>query len=122
MYLSEVMESLRQEKQLEPIQVFKDEDGKWLWPGYGDNSRVLEWVFHRVTGKADAQDTPIGFVPAPDAIDIEGLSVSKEDMHTHIRESLTGRKRANLFKLCLPCRPLAERMRLHYLPHGCWRS
>jgi len=58
----------------------KDEDGKWLWPGYGDNSRVLEWVFNRVTGKADATDTPIGYVPSPDAIDIEGLSVTKEDM------------------------------------------
>src|SRR5580704_7736867 len=59
----------------------KDTDGKWLWPGYGDNSRVLEWVFNRDTGKADATDTPIGYVPGPDAIDIEGLSVTKEDMH-----------------------------------------
>jgi phosphoenolpyruvate carboxykinase (GTP) len=58
----------------------KDADGKWLWPGYGDNSRVLEWVFNRVTGKAEATDTPIGWVPSPDAIDIDGLSVSKADM------------------------------------------
>jgi phosphoenolpyruvate carboxykinase (GTP) len=58
----------------------KDADGKWLWPGYGDNSRVLEWVFHRVTGKSDAVDTPIGWVPSTDAIDIEGINVSKADM------------------------------------------
>jgi phosphoenolpyruvate carboxykinase (GTP) len=58
----------------------KDANGKWLWPGYGENSRVLEWVFHRVTGKADAVDTPIGFIPTPDAIDIEGLDVTKADM------------------------------------------
>ena len=46
--------------------------GKWLWPGYGENSRVLEWVFDRVAGKAEAEDTPIGWVPTPDAIDIDG--------------------------------------------------
>jgi phosphoenolpyruvate carboxykinase (GTP) len=63
----------------------KDAEGKWLWPGYGDNSRVLEWVFNRVTGKADAQDTPIGWVPGPDAIDIDGLSVTKDDMAELLR-------------------------------------
>ena len=58
----------------------KDADGKFLWPGYGENSRVLEWVFNRVTGKAEAVDTPIGWLPAPGAIDIEGVDVTKEDM------------------------------------------
>jgi phosphoenolpyruvate carboxykinase (GTP) len=58
----------------------KDAEGKWLWPGYGDNSRVLEWVFNRVTGKADAIDSPIGWIPTSDAIDIEGLSVTTADM------------------------------------------
>jgi len=58
----------------------KDADGKFLWPGYGDNSRVLEWVFERISGRGEAVETPIGNVPAPGAIDIEGLSVSKEDM------------------------------------------
>jgi phosphoenolpyruvate carboxykinase (GTP) len=63
----------------------KDADGKWLWPGYGDNSRVLEWVFERVSGRGEAVETPIGFVPAPGAIDIEGLSVSKEDVEELLR-------------------------------------
>ncbi len=63
----------------------KDEDGRWLWPGYGDNSRVLEWVFERVTGEGEAVDTPIGLVPAPGAIDLEGLDVSKEDMDELLR-------------------------------------
>ena len=42
----------------------KDEDGRWLWPGYGENSRVLEWVFERVSGTGEAVETPIGYVPA----------------------------------------------------------
>ena len=58
----------------------KDEDGRWLWPGYGENSRVLEWVFERVSGKGEATETPIGFVPAPGAIDTDGLDVSEADM------------------------------------------
>ncbi len=58
----------------------KDENGKWLWPGYGENSRVLEWVFERVSGKGEAKETPIGWVPAADAIDTNGLDVSDEDM------------------------------------------
>jgi phosphoenolpyruvate carboxykinase (GTP) len=63
----------------------KSADGKWLWPGYGDNSRVLEWVFNRVTGKVDAGDTPIGWVPEPGDIDIEGLEVNQEDMDELLR-------------------------------------
>ena len=58
----------------------KDEDGRWLWPGYGENSRVLEWVFERVSGNAEAVDTPIGFLPTPEAINTDGLDVSPEDM------------------------------------------
>ncbi len=58
----------------------KGEDGRWLWPGYGDNSRVLEWVFDRVSGGGEAVETPIGYVPAPGAIDVSGLDVSAEDM------------------------------------------
>jgi len=58
----------------------KDEDGRWLWPGYGENSRVLEWVFERVSGKGDAVETPIGFVPAKGAINTDGLDVSEADM------------------------------------------
>ncbi len=58
----------------------KDENGRWLWPGFGENSRVLKWIFERVAGKADAQKTAIGYMPTIDGIDTDGLDVSKEDM------------------------------------------
>ncbi len=58
----------------------KAADGRWLWPGYGENSRVLEWVFERVAARADARDTAIGSVPTLDAIDVNGLNVSTQDM------------------------------------------
>jgi len=58
----------------------KGADGRWLWPGYGENSRVLEWVFERSAGRGDAVETPIGFVPSDTALNIEGLDVTVEDM------------------------------------------
>jgi phosphoenolpyruvate carboxykinase (GTP) len=58
----------------------KDADGKYLWPGYGDNSRVLKWVLERIAGKGEGVDTPIGLVPAPGAIDLNGLDISHEQM------------------------------------------
>jgi phosphoenolpyruvate carboxykinase (GTP) len=56
----------------------KDDDGKFLWPGFGENSRVLAWIFRRCEGKADAVETPIGFVPTADGIDLTGLELSDE--------------------------------------------
>ena len=58
----------------------KDENGKWLWPGFGDNSRVLKWIVERVSGKGKAVQTPIGYMPTPGAIDLEGLDVPAKDM------------------------------------------
>jgi len=58
----------------------KTPDGKWLWPGYGENSRVLKWVFERAAGAGKAQETPIGYMPTVDAIDHSGLKVSDADM------------------------------------------
>ena len=58
----------------------KDADGKWLWPGYGENSRVLEWVFERVAGRGEATETPIGFVPTTEALNVEGLDLSEADL------------------------------------------
>ena len=58
----------------------KTADGKWLWPGYGENSRVLKWVFERVSGKGKAKETPIGYMPTEDAIDTTGLNISAADM------------------------------------------
>jgi phosphoenolpyruvate carboxykinase (GTP) len=60
----------------------KSADGRYLWPGFGDNSRVLEWVFERVNGEGRAVRTPIGWVPDASAIDREGLDVTDEDMET----------------------------------------
>jgi phosphoenolpyruvate carboxykinase (GTP) len=54
------------------------DDGKFLWPGFGDNLRVLKWILERCEGGGDAVDTPIGLVPTPDALDRNGLSISRE--------------------------------------------
>ncbi|MGK2949665.1 MAG: phosphoenolpyruvate carboxykinase domain-containing protein, partial [Acidimicrobiales bacterium] len=58
----------------------KGDDGKFLWPGFGDNSRVLKWIVERVAGTADAHDTPIGRVPSPAAIDTTGLDIDPDVM------------------------------------------
>ena len=58
----------------------RDDDGSFLWPGFGENSRVLKWVIERLEGKVDAVETPIGLVPAPGAIDTHGLDVTEEQM------------------------------------------
>jgi phosphoenolpyruvate carboxykinase (GTP) len=58
----------------------KDADGKFLWPGYGENSRVLEWIFRRCDGDAEAVETPIGLVPAEGEINLDGLEVSDDAM------------------------------------------
>jgi phosphoenolpyruvate carboxykinase (GTP) len=58
----------------------KDEDGKFMWPGYGENSRVLAWVFRRCEGSAEAVETEIGLVPAEGEIDTSGLEVAPETM------------------------------------------
>lgn len=58
----------------------KDEKGKWLWPGYGENSRVLKWIVERVLGTGKAVKTPIGYMPAEEAIDRSGLDVSDAEM------------------------------------------
>lgn len=51
----------------------KDENGKWLWPGFGDNIRVLKWIFERCEGTANAVKTQIGYLPDIESIDISGL-------------------------------------------------
>jgi phosphoenolpyruvate carboxykinase (GTP) len=60
----------------------RDEDGRYIWPGFGENSRVLKWVFERVDGKSSARPTPIGLLPAPDAIDTTSLEISPDDLAT----------------------------------------
>ncbi len=58
----------------------KSDDGRWLWPGYGENSRVLEWVFERTAGRGEAVETAIGYVPTTSAINVEGLNVTPADL------------------------------------------
>ena len=58
----------------------KDDDGGWLWPGFGENSRVLKWIVERVSGKSEAVETPIGYLPASGAIDTSGLDVTNDQM------------------------------------------
>jgi phosphoenolpyruvate carboxykinase (GTP) len=63
----------------------KDASGRFLWPGFGENSRVLAWVFRRCDDEADAVDTPIGRVPAPGALDVDGLDVPAEALAELLR-------------------------------------
>lgn len=58
----------------------KDAQGHWMWPGYGENSRVLSWVFARLEGEIGAQETPLGLTPIPEDFNTEGLSISKSDL------------------------------------------
>jgi len=52
-----------------------DEDGEFLWPGFGENLRVLEWILGRCSGEADAVSTPVGYVPTPESLDLTGLEI-----------------------------------------------
>ena len=58
----------------------KDASGKWLWPGFGENSRVLKWIIDRIDGAAEGVVTPIGIVPAKGELDLVGLDVPAEDL------------------------------------------
>ncbi len=60
-------------------------DGRFLWPGFGENSRVLEWMFRRCDGQAKAEETPIGWLPAPDDLDTSGLDMPREDLAELLR-------------------------------------
>ena len=63
----------------------KSPEGKWLWPGFGENSRVLEWIFQRVNGDGEFVDTPIGRVPATGALNVDGLDIGREDLDELLR-------------------------------------
>jgi phosphoenolpyruvate carboxykinase (GTP) len=60
-------------------------DGRWLWPGFGENARVLEWVFRRCDGAVEAADTPIGRVPTPGGLDTDGLAIGADDVAELLR-------------------------------------
>ena len=56
----------------------KGMDGRYLWPGYGENARVLEWIFRRRDGDAEARETPTGWVPRPEDLNTDGLAITPE--------------------------------------------
>ena len=58
----------------------KDENGKFIWPGFGDNSRVLKWIVGRLEGEAEAVDSPIGRLPTRDSLDISGLKLTDRQL------------------------------------------
>ncbi len=72
----------------------RDDDGRFLWPGYGENSRVLKWVFERISDTADAVDTPIGYIPTKDDIDLDGLAITQEDLQALLSVDASGWKQA----------------------------
>ena len=63
----------------------RDDDGDFLWPGFGENSRVLKWVVERIEGQAAAVETPIGHVPAPGSLDVDGLDMTPEQVEAALR-------------------------------------
>ncbi|MFY8239321.1 MAG: phosphoenolpyruvate carboxykinase (GTP) [Ilumatobacteraceae bacterium] len=84
----------------------RDDEGRFMWPGYGENSRVLKWIFDRVDGKANATKTSIGYLPTPADIDTNGLDVKESDMNTLLTLDVEG------WKSALP------QMRDHYAQFG----
>jgi phosphoenolpyruvate carboxykinase (GTP) len=63
----------------------RDADGKFLWPGYGENVRVLKWMVERIRGGGQAQETPVGYVPAPGALDLDGLDITPAQLQAALR-------------------------------------
>ena len=72
----------------------RDEDGRFLWPGFGENSRVLKWVFDRVDGNSDVVETPIGLLPADGALDTSGLDIDPDDLEAILSVDVDGWKTA----------------------------
>ena len=63
----------------------RDDDGDFLWPGYGENGRVLKWVVERLEGSAAAAETPIGHVPSLEALDVNGLDLTRDQIESCLR-------------------------------------
>jgi phosphoenolpyruvate carboxykinase (GTP) len=70
----------------------KSADGKWLWPGFGENIRVLKWMCERVEGKVGAVETPVGYVPKAGDLDVSGLTISEAEMAELLRIDVDGWK------------------------------
>ena len=63
----------------------RGEDGHFMWPGFGENSRVIEWIFRRCDGEVEARETPIGLLPSPDDLDTSGLEIREGDLEELLR-------------------------------------
>jgi phosphoenolpyruvate carboxykinase (GTP) len=72
----------------------RDEDGRFLWPGFGENSRVLKWVFERIEGKGTAEKTAIGYLPKATDLDTNGLVIDDTDLETLLSLDVNGWKAA----------------------------
>jgi phosphoenolpyruvate carboxykinase (GTP) len=70
----------------------KSPEGKWLWPGFGENIRVLKWMCERVEGKVDAVETPVGYVPKAGDLDVSGLKISEAEVAELLRIDVEGWK------------------------------
>ncbi len=70
----------------------KDENGKFLWPGFGDNSRVLKWVVERCAGKVSANETPIGYIPSKEDLYLDGLDISDHEIDEILSVDIDGWK------------------------------
>ena len=68
----------------------KDQDGGFIWPGFGENSRVLQWIFDRCEGTAEAVETPIGRLPTLDGLDFSGLDLSQDEIATLLKVDVEG--------------------------------
>jgi phosphoenolpyruvate carboxykinase (GTP) len=71
----------------------KNGGGRWLWPGYGENSRVLKWICERVEGTGQAQKTPIGNLPTPEALDVSGLNLPADGLRHLLAVDIAGWKK-----------------------------
>ena len=71
----------------------RDANGRWLWPGYGENSRVLKWICERVEGTGKAHQTPIGNLPVADALDVSGLNLPANDLKQLLELDAAGWKK-----------------------------
>lgn len=68
----------------------RNESGNFIWPGFGENSRVLKWVFERIDGKVSAQKTAIGYLPYLDDLDIAGIDITKSDLQKILEVDVLG--------------------------------
>jgi phosphoenolpyruvate carboxykinase (GTP) len=87
-----------------------DKNGKFLWPGFGENLRVLEWIMDRCSNQVDAQETPIGYVPKPESLDLTGIEIPSAtleqlfhiDKNDWIEETDTIEEFFSIYKSALP--------------------